>query len=100
MYSTEFLARCASNGATTRHKESEYKCTKHVLKLSHPPSHPPSNKQTLTKQTLNPLTVESLDQVFEGDDLGLHTGLSQCVVVLYAFQQMLQAPETVGLDGL
>ena len=85
----------------------------YILKLSTPQQ---NNKQTLNsqqnntktlhtpqqnnKQTLNPLTVESLDQVFEGYDLGLHARLSQCVVVLYAFKQMLQAPETVGLDEL
>ena len=47
-----------------------------------------------------PLTVQSLDEVFESQDLGLHAGLGKSVVVLNALQEMLEAPETVCFDAL
>ena len=45
-------------------------------------------------------TIDSLYEVLEGDDLGLHAGLGEGVVVLYPLHKMLETPETVCLDPL
>ena len=45
-------------------------------------------------------TVDSLYEVLEGDDLGLHAGLGKGVVVLYSLHKMLETPEAVCLDPL